>query len=60
VWDIETSIDGSFESTEDPGPGRGSVETNIQNGSECLGLTVNTLHAVVLSCDVLLTLIDGI
>ena len=60
VWDIQTTIDGSLQSTKDSGAGSSSVETNIEDSSECFGLSVNALNTIIFTCSILLTLVNGI
>jgi hypothetical protein len=60
VRDVKTAINSSLESSEDPGPGGGSIETNIKDSSECLRLPVNTFNTIIFTRRLLLTLINGI
>lgn len=58
VWDVEATVDGSLEGAEDLVAGGGSGETGVQEASEWTWAIIGWLHVVLVTIDLLLTLVE--
>jgi len=58
VWDVEATVDGTFEGTEHLVAGGGSSETGIQEASEWAWTVVAWLNVVLVAIDLLLALVE--
>merc|ERR1719300_1070171 len=60
VWNIESTINGTFQGSKDLSTGGGSGETNVQAGSECSGTIIIVFNTIHLSVDISVALVDRV
>jgi len=58
VWDIKTTVDGSFQSTKNFVSGGGSGETGVEEASEWTWTVVGWLYVVFVTIDFFLSLVE--
>ena len=60
VWDLETTIDSSLHSTEYSSSSAGTSQTGVKVAAEWSGLSILRLYQVVITIDVIISLIDAV